>query len=107
MGIKKAARSAKQKRAANERWDSIIVQGKGSCLFKIGQAEPLMQGQHPTCYQELFSGTADAVSLLELVQHEATPMHRHDRDMLAVFVDGGRTRTTVLGHKAVLALSKS
>jgi hypothetical protein len=61
MGIKKAARSAKQKRAANERWDSIVAHGQGSCLFEIGQAQPLMQGQHPTCYQELFSGTADAV----------------------------------------------
>jgi hypothetical protein len=29
MGIKKAARSAKQKRAANERWDYIVAQGQG------------------------------------------------------------------------------
>ncbi len=61
MGVKKAARSAKQKRAANERWDSIVAHGQGSCLFEIGQAL-LMRGQHLTCYQDLLSGTADAVT---------------------------------------------
>jgi hypothetical protein len=37
-GNQKAARSAKQKRAANERWDFIVAHGQGSCLFEIGQA---------------------------------------------------------------------
>lgn len=57
--------------------------------------------------KEILRNHRVTVSLLELAPREATPMHRHDRDMLAVFVDGGRTRTTVLGHKAVLPLSKS
>jgi len=51
--------------------------------------------------KEILSNHRVTVSLLDLAPHEGTPMHRHDRDMLAVFVDGGRTRNTVLGHKAV------
>jgi quercetin dioxygenase-like cupin family protein len=40
-------------------------------------------------------------SLLELAPREATPIHQQERDTLVVFVDGGRARNTVLGHKAL------
>jgi hypothetical protein len=39
MEMTKAARSAKQKRAANERWDSMIAHEQRSCLSEIGQAD--------------------------------------------------------------------
>ncbi len=51
--------------------------------------------------KEILRNHRVTVSLLELAPREATPMHRHDRDILAVFVDGGRVRNTVLVHKAV------
>jgi quercetin dioxygenase-like cupin family protein len=38
------------------------------------------------------------MSLLELAPQEATPMHKHDRDMLVVYVSGGHTENTILGH---------
>ena len=51
--------------------------------------------------KEILRNHRVTVSRLELAPRDATPMHRHDHDMLAVFVDGGRTRNTVMGHKAV------
>jgi hypothetical protein len=36
-----------------------------------------------------------------LAPGESTPMHRHDRDMMAVFVDAGSTRNTLLRHQPV------
>ncbi len=49
--------------------------------------------------KEILRNDRVTVSLLELAPHEATPMHRHDHDMLAVFVSGGRTQDTMFGHK--------
>ena len=49
--------------------------------------------------KEILRNDRVTVSLLELAPGEATPMLQHDRDMLAVFVNGGRTRNTVFGHK--------
>jgi quercetin dioxygenase-like cupin family protein len=50
--------------------------------------------------KEILHNHRVTVSLLELAPREVIPMHQHDRDMLAVFVDGGRTRNKVLRHKA-------
>jgi uncharacterized RmlC-like cupin family protein len=49
--------------------------------------------------KEILHNHRVTASLLELAPLEATPMHQHDRDMLVVFVSGGRTRNTVFGHK--------
>lgn len=49
--------------------------------------------------KEILRNDRITVSLLELAPHEATPMHQHDRDMLEVFVNGGRTRNTIFGQK--------
>jgi quercetin dioxygenase-like cupin family protein len=37
------------------------------------------------------------VSLLSLAPEDATPMHKHDKDMVTVFVDGGTTQSTLPG----------
>jgi hypothetical protein len=48
--------------------------------------------------KEILRNHQVTVSRLETgAAREATPLHRHDRDMLAVLVDGGRTRNTVSG----------
>lgn len=39
--------------------------------------------------------------LLEIPPHHATLMHRHDRDMLSVFVNGTKTTATLQGHQPV------
>ena len=52
-------------------------------------------------HKEILRNHRVTVSLLELAPGEATPMHQHNGDTLAVLVDGGRTRNIVLRHKAV------
>jgi hypothetical protein len=39
--------------------------------------------------------------LLEIPPHEATMMHRHERDILTVFVSGAKTTSTFYGHEPV------
>jgi quercetin dioxygenase-like cupin family protein len=69
------------------------------CAACAGQAlAPIPVYQVPQ-RREILSNHRVTVSLLELAPHEATPMHQHDRDMLAVFVTGGHTRNTIFGHK--------
>lgn len=59
---------------------------------------PIPDSQVPQ-RKQIFGNHRVLVSLLELAPREATPMHQHARDMLAVFVTGGRTTNTVYGHK--------
>jgi quercetin dioxygenase-like cupin family protein len=61
---------------------------------------PVPDGEMPQ-RKEILRNHRVTVSLLELAPGEATPMHQHNGDTLAVLVDGGRTRNIVLGHKAV------
>jgi quercetin dioxygenase-like cupin family protein len=70
------------------------------CAACAGQVPAPIPDSEVPQRKEILRNHRVTVSLLELAPREATPMHRHDRDMLAVFVDGGRTRNTVLGHKA-------
>ena len=42
-----------------------------------------------------------AIFLLDIPPGQATLLHRHDRDMLSVFVNGGRTRASFNGAAAV------
>jgi quercetin dioxygenase-like cupin family protein len=70
------------------------------CAACAGQVPAPIPDSEVPQRKEILRNHRVTVSLLELAPYEATPMHRHDRDLLAVFVDGGRTRNTVLGHKA-------
>jgi quercetin dioxygenase-like cupin family protein len=49
--------------------------------------------------KEILRNHRVTVSLLELALREATPMHKHELDMLQVFVNGGHAQNTVSGHK--------
>jgi beta-alanine degradation protein BauB len=51
-------------------------------------------------HKEILSNQRVTVSLMELSPGEATPMHQHDRDMLSVYVSGGRTRNTQFSEKS-------
>jgi len=48
--------------------------------------------------KEILRNHRVTVSILELAPNDSTPMHKHDRDILLVFVTGGRTRNTISGH---------
>ena len=54
---------------------------------QVPQRKEILQNHHVTA------------SMLELAPDEAAPMHQHDRDLLAVFVSGGKTRSVVFGHR--------
>ena len=69
------------------------------CAACAGQVPAPIPDSEVPQRKEILRNHRVIVSLLELAPREATPMHQHDRDMLAVFVNGGRTRNTLLGHK--------
>lgn len=48
--------------------------------------------------KEILSNHHVIVSLLELAPNDATPMHKHDHDSIAVFVNGGRILNNVQGQ---------
>src|SRR4051812_47906652 len=69
------------------------------CAACAGQkSAPIPDSQVPQ-RKEVFRNRRVTVSVLELAPREATPMHQHARDMLAVFVNGGKTSNTVYGSK--------
>lgn len=51
------------------------------------QRKEILRNQHVT------------ITSVELAPGESTPMHRHDRDALTVFVTGGETKNTIEGEK--------
>jgi quercetin dioxygenase-like cupin family protein len=71
------------------------------CVACAGQMPASLPDNEAPQRREILSNHRVTVSLLGLSPRETTPMRRHDRDTLLVFVDGGRARNTVLGHKAV------
>jgi quercetin dioxygenase-like cupin family protein len=73
------------------------------CLFCgacVGQGSAPIRDSEVPQRKEILVNHRVTVSLLELARHQNTPMHKHDRDMVGVFVTGGRTRNTVFGHQA-------
>ncbi len=68
------------------------------CVACIGQVSPPIPASQVPQRKEILQNHRVTISLLALAPHEATPMHQHDRDMLAVFVNGGHTQNTILSH---------
>ncbi len=68
------------------------------CAASTGQVPAPIPDSEVPQRKEILRNHRVTVSLLELAPREATPMHQHDRDMLAVFVNGGRTRNTIFGR---------
>jgi quercetin dioxygenase-like cupin family protein len=71
------------------------------CTTCIGQASAPIPDSDVPQRHEILQNRRVTVSLLELAPNDATPMHKHDRDMLTVFVNGGRTQNTLFGHRPV------
>jgi quercetin dioxygenase-like cupin family protein len=65
-----------------------------ACVAQV--SAPIPDDQVPQ-RKEILRNQRVSVSLLQLPPGDATPMHKHSHDTLAVFVNGGRTRNTVLG----------
>lgn len=72
------------------------------CTAGVAQeSAPIRYSEVPQ-RKEILANRRVAVSLLELAPHQATPMHQHDRDLLAVFINEGHTSNTVFGHRPAL-----
>ena len=68
------------------------------CTMCVGQ-DPAPRTISAIQHKEILKNEKVTVSLMELAPQEATPMHQHDRDMLSVYVSGGRTRNTQFEEK--------
>jgi quercetin dioxygenase-like cupin family protein len=69
------------------------------CAVCAGQVPgPIPYSEMPQ-RKEILRNHRVTVSLVELAPREVTPMHKHELDMLEVFVNGGRAQNTVSGHK--------
>jgi quercetin dioxygenase-like cupin family protein len=69
------------------------------CTICVGQ-DPAPRTVSAIPHKEILSNQRVTVSLMELAPGVATPMHQHDRDMLSVYVSGGRTRNTQFSRKS-------
>lgn len=68
------------------------------CAACTGQTSAPIPDSEVPQRKQILQNHRVAISLPELAPQEATPMHKHDHDMLAVFVSGGHTENTILGH---------
>ena len=90
------------------RWDRIAANMRRVaavvillCAASLGQAgAPIPDDQVPQ-RKVILNNNKVQVSLLSLAPGDATPMHKHDKDMVTVFVDGGKTQSTFLGKAPV------
>src|SRR6185436_5442213 len=72
-------------------------------LLAISAADAVVQRQRPisadevTLRRQIYKDSRVMVFLLDIPPKNATLLHRHDRDMLSIFVAGGRTRASFDG----------
>jgi quercetin dioxygenase-like cupin family protein len=69
------------------------------CVTCLAQSPTVPDNQVPQ-RKEVLSNHHVTVGLLELAPNDATPLHKHDRDSIAVFVNGGHIQNNVQGQPA-------
>src|SRR5262249_9922530 len=67
------------------------------CVAYVQQA-PIPDSEVPQRH-EILNNRRVTVSLLELGPNQVTPMHKHNHDMLAVFLNEGHTQSTLSGKR--------
>jgi len=80
----------------------VCVLGVVCSLNVVCVAQSAGGAQQPTELKEVLKNQRVTVSTINLAPHEANTMHRHEHDMIAVFVTGGRVRNTVSGKDPVM-----
>jgi uncharacterized RmlC-like cupin family protein len=68
--------------------------------FATGQRAPI-SADEVTLRHRIYGDGRLTIFLLDIPPGQATLLHRHDRDMLSVFVNGGRTRASFNGAAPV------
>lgn len=65
------------------------------------QQQPPISANEVTLRHRIYGDGRVTIFLLDIPPGQATVLHRHDRDMLSVFVSGGRTRASFNGAAPV------
>lgn len=71
------------------------------CAFGVGQSATPSPGNEVPQRKEILKNSRVAVSLLNLAPGDATPLHKHDLDLLTVYVSGGKTQQMIDGKGPV------
>jgi quercetin dioxygenase-like cupin family protein len=71
------------------------------CAACVGQASTPIPDNEVPQRKVILENNKVMVSLLAIAPGDATPMHKHDKDMVTVFVDGGKTQHTLYGKASV------
>jgi quercetin dioxygenase-like cupin family protein len=79
---------------------SILVLALSVAGFAMQQHTPV-SADEVTLRHRIYGDRRVTVFLLDIPPGQATMLHRHDRDMLSVFVNGGRTRASFNGAAPV------
>jgi hypothetical protein len=67
------------------------------CGFATAQETTPISALEVKYRKQIFANDRFAVFLLEIPPNHATLMHRHDTDILSIFVSGGETISTIFG----------
>lgn len=71
------------------------------CAAIIGVAAAPSQANELTQRKVILENSKVTVSLQAIAPGDATPMHRHDKDLIAVYVNGGKSEHTMQGKEPV------
>ncbi|HEV7607960.1 MAG TPA: hypothetical protein VGO61_11515 [Steroidobacteraceae bacterium] len=67
------------------------------CGIAVAQDPAPISSLEVKLRKQIFKNDRLSVYLLEIPPNQASLMHRHDTDLLSVFVSGGETKSTILG----------
>jgi hypothetical protein len=68
------------------------------CGIAVAQAPAPISSLEVKLRKQIFENDRLSVYLLEIPPNQASLMHRHDTDLLSVFVSGGETKSTIFGN---------
>src|SRR5687768_292289 len=68
------------------------------CAFPAAQDTTPISALEVKYRKQIFKNDRVSVFLLEIPPNHASLMHRHDTDMLSIFVAGGETKATIYGE---------
>lgn len=67
------------------------------CAFAAAQSPTPISDLEVKYRKQIFKNDRFSVFLLEIPPNHASLMHRHDTDILTIFVSGGETKGTIYG----------
>src|SRR5215217_1306525 len=77
---------------------AIIVFHFLTCLVVLAQDKPPISSLEVKYRKQILQTERFSVFLLQIPPGHASLMHKHDTDMLSIFVSGGETKSTIYGR---------